>query len=727
MQIIGYVNEWTVRPGATIDLHVSSREGSYNLAVLRLRHGDDNPAGPGFKAETVATDLPARLNGEWHDVPSGSYALVEDAGELLNTDIFSLAAWVFATAPDAKPQVIAARGEKGFVVEIDSEGRPSLKIGTMVLRGAYPLAVRQWYLLVVRVDRNSGKVQLQIEPRNPWPEVVRSDSVEGSCTNTVSFDGPLAFAARMTATGVEDHFNGKIDTPQIFDRWLSDGDVDLLRKGLLPADPMACWDFAKDHQALHVPANREEWTAQLVGMPMRAVAGYRSNGTALRPQERPDHYSAIHFHDDDKHDAGWPVATSLTIPDGWASGIYAFHLTTDAGHEYYVPFFLLPEKNRAHSSIAFLVPTFSYICYGNMHSSHVEVGEEVLATLPKIIPESYIYIREQRLNSTYDLHSDGSGVAYISRRLPQPHVSPKYIWGNGSPHQLNADLHLVDWLHEKGFAHDVLTDEALHFEGIDLLSPYRVIVTGTHPEYWSGQMLDAVQAYLRQGGRVMYMGGNGFYWVTTVHPNAPHVLEVRKFGGTRTWSAEPNERHHSTTGEQGGLWRDRGRSTYEMLGVGFSGMGYDVNAPYRRMGSSYEGPFAILFDGIVNDVIGDTPSLVLKKNAAGLEIDRINYLLGSPPNTVCLARSFDHGKHYQVPYEDAMAYMTPAQLEHDSPLLCSDIAFLRYPNGGAVFSAGSISYCGSLSFNNYENDISRLTENVLNLLNGSQPLPGGAD
>ena len=31
-------------------------------------------------------------------------------------------------------------------------------------------------------------------------------------------------------------------------------------------------------------------------------------------------------------------------------------------------------------------------------------------------------------------------------------------------------------------------------------------------------MLDALQAYLDRGGRLMYLGGNGFYWRIAFHP-----------------------------------------------------------------------------------------------------------------------------------------------------------------------------------------------------------------
>ena len=34
-------------------------------------------------------------------------------------------------------------------------------------------------------------------------------------------------------------------------------------------------------------------------------------------------------------------------------------------------------------------------------------------------------------------------------------------------------------------------------------------------------MLDAWEEYLADGGRAMYLGSNGFYWVTSWHPEKP--------------------------------------------------------------------------------------------------------------------------------------------------------------------------------------------------------------
>ncbi len=49
----------------------------------------------------------------------------------------------------------------------------------------------------------------------------------------------------------------------------------------------------------------------------------------------------------------------------------------------------------------------------------------------------------------------------------------------------------------------------------------------------------------------------------------------------------------------------------------------------------------------------------------------------------------------------------------EGPTIHADIVFFECPGGGAVFSTGSIAYAGSLSHQDYNNNIARLTENVL--------------
>ena len=163
-------------------------------------------------------------------------------------------------------------------------------------------------------------------------------------------------------------------------------------------------------------------------------------------------------------------------------------------------------------------------------------------------------------------------------------------------------------------------------EGLDLLKPYRVVLTGCHPEYDSLAMLDTLEAYLRRGGRLMYMGGNGFYWRIAHHPTRAGVIEVRRAeGGVRAWDAEPGESHHSFTGEYGGLWRRNARAPQRLAGIGFISQGFDHCSYYRRTEAAANSRVAFAVAGIDDELIGNFG--ILQGGAAGLEIDAIDPLV----------------------------------------------------------------------------------------------------
>jgi N,N-dimethylformamidase len=270
----------------------------------------------------------------------------------------------------------------------------------------------------------------------------------------------------------------------------------------------------------------------------------------------------------------------------------------------------------------------------------------------------------------------------------------------------------------KGLVYDILTDDDLHHEGVSLLKPYKVILTGSHPEYYSEQMLDALTSYLQNGGRLMYLGGNGFYWITSMTLELPHIIEIRRWGGTESWLAEPGEYYHSNTAELGGLWRHRGRVPQRMVGVGFTAQGWHEELPqcapgrpYRRNPDSFDPRASFIFEGVGSDeLIGDFESLALVRGAAGDELDRFDPLLGTPSHALCLATATGFGKEYLHVVEEILIEQ---QTRTPDPFVRSDMVYFEYPNGGAVFSVGSISWFGSLSYNGYQNNVSKITENVL--------------
>ena len=108
--------------------------------------------------------------------------------------------------------------------------------------------------------------------------------------------------------------------------------------------------------------------------------------------------------------------------------------------------------------------------------------------------------------------------------------------------------------------------------------------------------------------------------------------------------------------------------------------------------------------------------------AAGSELDRVDYALGSPAHTLVLARSFGHSDAYQHVVEEVNT-SDSRQGGTENVLVYADMAYLEYPNGGAVFSTSSIAWSGSLSYNDYDNDVSRITENVLRRFAADEPIP----
>src|SRR5207237_9542187 len=61
-----------------------------------------------------------------------------------------------------------------------------------------------------------------------------------------------------------------------------------------------------------------------------------------------------------------------------------------------------------------------------------------------------------------------------------------------------------------GYANNYFTNVDFHGE-IENIQSYNAVILSTHPEYWSTAMQDNLQTYLDQGGKLLYLGGNGMY------------------------------------------------------------------------------------------------------------------------------------------------------------------------------------------------------------------------
>ncbi len=738
MEIIAYTDRLSARPGEQIRFYVSTSCASYEAAIIRHDHFFDTPE---LARDTViSSPLNARYAGRQQPIAIGSYTLVEVEPALRLTTSFTIQTWICASIPQrGHAQGIVSKFDSatgnGYLLQIDGDGHISFQFGvggaSICLAGAPVVMANRWYSIGVRYD--SARQLLQLD----WAMLKRlwlPEEVGGSQAAVTGVPRDAAYSAfligacqllplsdgRLAPIGA---FNGKIDRCRIWDRALSDGE---LRQIWNWGDPskvnglVANWDPSIDIIGTVIKdLGPHGFHGSIVNQPSRAVTGANFDGSEVAFRLKPEMYGAIAYHEDDLEDAGWSVDFVYEVPADLPSGLYAARLYAGESVEY-IPFYIRPASNESAAPVLFLAPTNTYLAYANDRLfKSAALDPDFLAKTTDLKVE--MTEREKWLDghpelgsSVYDRHPDGTGIFYSSRLRPIVTMRPQFkLFINGCPRHFSADLFLIEWLEQNEFNYDVAVDEDVHREGVDALKNYKVVITGSHPEYWTSQMLGALTEYLAGGGRLMYLGGNGFYWVTAIAEGRPHLIEVRRgINGTRTSTSEPAETNLSFTGEQGGLWRYRGLAPNQLVGVGFASEGWGGAEGYDRLPASRDPRAAWVFEGIGSeDVIGDFGFIM--GGAAGDEIDRFDLANGSPSEVIRLATSQGrHTNYYQIVIED-LTMVLPGHGGQEDWRVRSDITLLEAPNGGAVFSVGSINWSGSLLTNAGDNNVSRITGNVL--------------
>ena len=667
--IASYVDPLSVTAGERLRVMVTCHVGDHFRAQLvRLVCGDDRPRGTGF----LEHELDAGLNGvhpaREQPIHPGSFACLHGLPAL---QALGFECDLMPTTPERPRQTVLSG--PGLVLEI-VDGHLVLTHGDHRARLPDPVAAHRWHR--VKIEPDGAGTTLSCTTRGLTPAEPATRASSATVPFPIAADaGDWHLAARHGRAG----FNGRIEAPRFTDQGRT----------------VAAWDFARDMATKTLPDATGTFEATIHQHPARAVKGARWDGSTQRWTEDPSQYAAIHFHQDDITDAGWTPDIEWEVPADLPSGLYAVRLTTETSEDHAV-FFVRPHPGARRAPVVFLASTATYLAYANQYLSF---------SRNRTPSDAYFLTRPEVGKSLYEYHGDGSGVIYSSRRRPVLNLKPRTLtWS------FNADTNLVAWLERIGADYDIVTDEDLHREGAALLSHYAAVITGTHPEYYSTAMLDGLEGYLGRGGRLMYMGGNGFYWRIAFDPADPAVIEVRRAeGGTRSWIAEPGEYYHSFSGEYGGLWRRLGRPPNHLAGIGFAAQGFD-GGTYYRLGEGARDPrVAFAMEGVESaDIIGDYGTQ--GGGAAGEEIDRHDPALGSPRHAVVIASSENHRPGMLRVIEELHESRVP---DPEDPDIRADLLFFETASGGAVFSTGSISFAGALSHNGYDNDIARIAGNVL--------------
>jgi N,N-dimethylformamidase len=737
VKITGYADRMSAAPGEPVEFRISSEAATYHADLVKLVRG----GAPGRTHPPIEHPVPSPVTGDYpgrvQRAHAGSYVT---AACDLAFPAWTATAWIFPTRTGvATPQTVLATAP-GLALAVTPEGLALLGgDGAVLAVSGIALPEREWCYVAAAYDPAAGEVVFVQQPRDRTGRAVRRAADGGAPGRAAE----VLAGARRTDTGAADHFNGKIARPALYTAALGKADLanlaDPATRGAAAhrlADVTAvAWDLSADQAALTVPDRGPHALAgACANLPTRAVTGPNWTGAALSPAAAPAEYDAIHFHDDDLSDAGWDTDLTLTVPADLPSGVYALRVTT-GGQDAYgdgtdrIPFVVRERPDAEPAPVLVLLPTWTYLAYANWRT-YVEELEPRTAVYgePRLPdPVDYDLVRHPEYGpSLYDFHTDGTGVAFSSYLRPIWNMRPTYFTPTtkGLRH-FAADLYLIWWLERQGIPYAVATDHDLDAEGAALLRRHRVLVTGSHPEYMSSRMLDAVDAFTGDGGRLMYLGGNGFYWVTARHPAAPQAIEIRRgAGGRRVWDSEPGEEYLASTGEPGGVWRYRGRAPQRLTGVGMTAQGFDKASPYRRLPDSRDPAIAWVFDGLREDVFGATGYGL--GGAAGDEIDRADHVLGTPRDAWILARSFGHSAKIIATIDEQERAISGAVGGGVGPH-ANVVAFGR-PGGGAVFSVGSICWVSSMAYEDPEtgapSDVSRITRNVLDrFIAEDEPVP----
>ena len=750
--IVGYSSELSVRAGDTVEFMVNAVDGgSYKADLVRVINGDSQSIyGDQFKVEYTPSSFEGAYEGKPQALNLGSYIQVNDTSALDQLKSFTVSGWVYPVfdtvgyePPDLEnpdpfhpptltmapaitddPQTVVSRFDAvthtGWALRLNPDMQLEFAVGdgsgtVQTVTIDQPMQGWGWAYVAASYDAETGEVSVHLQekpyaPGDQW--TARTLAATGQVA-TIPQAGPMRIAAVRNGPGAArakfekpDHnFNGRIQDIRVANKALNAEEIDALAAPVVPdglkSFIVTDYDFSqKINSASVVDISPTGASGVVVNLPNRAVRGRFWAGQSINWTEHPDLYDAMTFYADDLYDAEWSADFSFTIPDDLKSGIYSARLSQGDFVEY-TTFFVAAPKGKPRAKLALWVSDYNYLAYAGIslgvtakknYPSHNwnEADLDFMASNP-----------EYGSGGVYNTHVDGRNFAYGTRLRPDLGMKPGALTYN-----FTQDTHITAFFDHFGYDYDVITDELVDEEGADLLNQYDVIVSSTHPEYVTVGIVNSIGAFTANGGRFMYVGANGYFWSVGQHAELPGVMESRNFFDIAD--------RYLSNGTRGGLMIETGMQTGAIVGVEASAMIFNGSSAYRRLPDAQNPRAAWMFEGTSEgEVFGDYGIDRVHGAAAGFEIDKFNPSNGVPRHALNLATSeplketIEEIKLSTAPI--AVVY-SPASPPDGAK---ADIVFFETPKGGAVFSTGSITWMSSTPEKNFDNDVARITRNVL--------------
>jgi hypothetical protein len=161
------------------------------------------------------------------------------------------------------------------------------------------------------------------------------------------------------------------------------------------------------------------------------------------------------------------------------------------------------------------------------------------------------------------------GEGLYQAEQPDRAVRVSFDRSGAGPQPEGWELGLLRWLEPAGYQVDYCSGLDLH-DGIDLLNDYQLLVINGHDEYWSKQMRDSVEQFVRGGGNLAIFSRNTCWWQVRFEDDMRTMVCYRDAVAdpvtdpslsTVEWSSEPvNRPENSLTGVSfargAGCWVD---------------------------------------------------------------------------------------------------------------------------------------------------------------------------
>ncbi|WP_437222821.1 N,N-dimethylformamidase beta subunit family domain-containing protein [Planctomicrobium sp. SH661] len=355
------------------------------------------------------------------------------------------------------------------------------------------------------------------------------------------------------------------------------------------------------------------------------------------------------------------------------SGLYYFHASTRSGDSFTFPWVVAPEQPQ--SRVAVLMSDINWNAYNPFGGRSNYFNCDVLPSRPIVNSR----LESKRYRSEGFQSWGANEYARLSFDRPEPinHIDPATdvsdpIAGRAACHVAAAEWRLLGWLEREKISYDLYTETQLHRKVLDL-SAYSVLLLGPHPEYWTRDMYYRVKNWVfHEGGRLMYLGGNGLNCEVTLDDE--HGMVVLNGAIRSLWPEGIGAESR---------FAKRNESEASLLGVVFTPAGIMTGAPYKVVDADH---WAFRGTGLKNGELFGERSLHERcpGGASGHETDKRSVY--SPAKTHLLAKGLNPGDG-------------GAEMVH-----------FETASGRAVFSTGSINYISSLLVDDH---VSRLTANVL--------------